>query len=95
MGYKKRFDNKFFLILSFVAVFGSGIRDPGSGMGKNLDPGINIPDRNTGICHTRIAGLLLCPNQLNHTVLHMAYPGIFRVIVVLKILSKMQISIVL
>ena len=32
--------------LSFVAVFGSGIRDPGSGMGKNQDPGsgINIPD---------------------------------------------------
>ncbi len=31
---------------SFVAVFGSGIRDPGSGMGKNQDPGsgINIPD---------------------------------------------------
>ncbi len=25
--------------LSFVAVFGSGIRDPGSGMGKNQDPG--------------------------------------------------------
>ena len=30
----------------FVAVFGSGIRDPGSGMGKNQDSGsgINIPD---------------------------------------------------
>ena len=25
--------------LSFAAVFGSGIRDPGSGMGKNQDPG--------------------------------------------------------
>ncbi len=36
----------FFSSLSFVAVFGSGIRDPGSGMGKNQDPGsgINIPD---------------------------------------------------
>jgi hypothetical protein len=36
----------FFSLLSFVAVFGSGIRDPGSGMGKNQDPGsgINIPD---------------------------------------------------
>jgi hypothetical protein len=35
-----------FFTLSFVAVFGSGIRDPGSGMGKNQDPGsgINIPD---------------------------------------------------
>ncbi len=36
----------FFSLLSFVAVLGSGIRDPGSGMGKNQDPGsgINIPD---------------------------------------------------
>ncbi len=36
----------FFSPLSFVAVFGSGIRDLGSGMGKNQDPGsgINIPD---------------------------------------------------
>ena len=36
----------FFSHLSFVTVFGSGIRDPGSGMGKNQDPGsgINIPD---------------------------------------------------
>jgi hypothetical protein len=48
--------SNFFSPLSFVAVFGSGIRDPGwvkiriqdpgSGMGKNQDPGsgINIPD---------------------------------------------------
>jgi hypothetical protein len=30
----------------FVVVFGSGIRDPGSGMGKNQETGsgINIPD---------------------------------------------------
>jgi hypothetical protein len=42
--------------LSFDAIFGSGIRDPGSGMGKNQDPGsgINIPDpqhccRNTDV----------------------------------------------
>jgi hypothetical protein len=36
----------FFSPLSFVAVFGSKILDPGSGMGKNQDPGsgINIPD---------------------------------------------------
>jgi hypothetical protein len=36
----------FFSPLSFVAVFGSGIRNPGSGMGKNQDSGsgINIPD---------------------------------------------------
>jgi hypothetical protein len=31
-GYIKRFDIKFFLPLSFVAVFGSGIRDPRSGI---------------------------------------------------------------
>jgi hypothetical protein len=38
--------SNFFPPLSFVAIFGSGIRDPGSGMGKNQDPGsgINIPD---------------------------------------------------
>jgi hypothetical protein len=38
---KKRFENEFFSPLSFVAVFGSGIRDPGSGMGKIRirDPG--------------------------------------------------------
>jgi hypothetical protein len=43
---KKMFDKKIFFTLSFVAVFGSGIPDPGSGMGKNQDPGsaINIPD---------------------------------------------------
>ncbi len=35
---KKRFDNKFFSPLSFVAAFKSGIRDTGSGMGKNQDP---------------------------------------------------------
>ncbi len=29
----------FFSSLSIVAVFVSGIRDPGSGMGKNQDPG--------------------------------------------------------
>jgi hypothetical protein len=36
----------FFSPISFVAVFGSEIPDPGSGMGKNQDPGsgINIPD---------------------------------------------------
>ncbi len=43
---KTRYDKKKFSPLSFVSVFGSGIRDPGSGMGKNQDPGsgINIPD---------------------------------------------------
>jgi hypothetical protein len=33
------FTTNFFSPLSFVAVFGSGIRDPRSGMGKNQDPG--------------------------------------------------------
>jgi hypothetical protein len=43
---KNGLTRKIFSTLSFVAVFGSGIRDPGSGMGKNQDPGsgINIPD---------------------------------------------------
>jgi hypothetical protein len=43
---EKRMTTNFFSHLSFVAVFGSGIRDPGSGIGKNQDPGsgINIPD---------------------------------------------------
>jgi hypothetical protein len=43
---KKCLTKDFFSPLSFVPVFGSGIRDPGSGMGKNQDPGsgINIPD---------------------------------------------------
>ncbi len=43
---KKGLTTNFFSPLSFVAVFGSGIRDPGSeirdpgsGMGKNQDPG--------------------------------------------------------
>jgi hypothetical protein len=30
---------KMFPPLSFAADFGSGIRDPGSGIGKNQDPG--------------------------------------------------------
>jgi hypothetical protein len=41
----------FFSPLSFVAVFGSGIRDPGSGMGKNQEPGwvkIRIRDKHPG-----------------------------------------------
>jgi hypothetical protein len=45
----------FFSPLSFVAVFGSGfrdpgseIRDPGSGMGKSQDPGSGIRDKHPG-----------------------------------------------
>jgi hypothetical protein len=47
---KKGMTTNFFSPLSFAAVFGSGIRDlgsgMGSGMGKHQDPrfGINIPD---------------------------------------------------
>ncbi len=43
---KKRLTKFFFSSLSFLPVFGSEIRDPGSRMGKNQDPGsgINIPD---------------------------------------------------
>jgi hypothetical protein len=36
---KKGLTTSFCSPLSSVAVFGSGIRDPGSGMGKNQDPG--------------------------------------------------------
>ncbi len=47
-GYKKRHENNFFN-LSLLLLFldpGSEIRDPGSGMGKNQDPGsgMNIPN---------------------------------------------------
>jgi hypothetical protein len=44
---KKGLTTNLFSPLSFLAVLGSGIRDPGSGMGKNQDPGsgINIPDQ--------------------------------------------------
>jgi hypothetical protein len=49
---KNGLTKKNFSPLSFVAVFGSGIRDPGSGMGKNQDPGsgINIPDPQHWFC---------------------------------------------
>ena len=36
---KKGMTTNFFSPQSLASVFGSGIRDPGSGMGKNLDPG--------------------------------------------------------
>jgi hypothetical protein len=43
---KKAMTTNFFHPSLFVAVFRSGIRDPGSVMGKNQDPGSgkNIPD---------------------------------------------------
>jgi hypothetical protein len=43
---KKGMAANFFSPLSFVAAFGSVIRDQGSGMGKDQDTGsgINIPD---------------------------------------------------
>jgi hypothetical protein len=40
---KKGLTTNFFSPLSFVAVFGSEIRDPGFGMGKNQDPGYKHP----------------------------------------------------
>ncbi len=52
---KKGMTTNFFSPLSFVAVFGSGIRDPrsgirdpGSGMGKSQDPGSGIRDKHPG-----------------------------------------------
>jgi hypothetical protein len=46
MAPKKRYDNKFFFTPLFIAVFGSGIRDPGSGIWDGYKSGseINIPD---------------------------------------------------
>jgi hypothetical protein len=46
MALKKGMTKNFFSALPFIAVFDSGIREPGSGMGKNQDPGsvIDIPD---------------------------------------------------
>ncbi len=40
---KKALTSNFFSPLSFVVAFGSGIRDPGSGVGKNQDPGSKHP----------------------------------------------------
>ncbi len=45
---KKGMTTNFFSPLSFAAVLGSGIRDPGSGMGKNQDPGSEIRDKHPG-----------------------------------------------
>jgi hypothetical protein len=46
MATKKVMTTNFFSPLSFIDVFVFGIRDPGSGMDKNQDPGSgkNIPD---------------------------------------------------
>jgi hypothetical protein len=46
-GYKKGM-TKIFSHLSFVAVFGFWIQDPGSGMGKNQDQGSGIQDKHPG-----------------------------------------------
>jgi hypothetical protein len=67
----------FFSPLSFVAVFGSGIRDPrsgirdprseirdpGSGMGKNQDPGseINIPDPHSATLRNTVKSSVVEP----------------------------------
>ncbi len=67
---KKGMTTNFFSPLSFVAVLGSGIRDPGSGTGKNQDPvsGINIPDPQH----------CFCTNAMNRyrTVVTVQYPSI-------------------
>ncbi len=55
----------FFSPLSIIAIFGSGIRDTGSGMGKNQDPGsgINIPDPQHWILALKI--LVLCVGDIS------------------------------
>jgi hypothetical protein len=50
---KKGMTTNFFSSLYFVAVFGSGIRDPGSGMGKNQDPGSGIRDNLPIVCDSK------------------------------------------
>ncbi len=45
---KKGMIRNFFSSLSLVAVFGSGIRDPGSGMGKNKKSRSAIRDKHPG-----------------------------------------------
>ncbi len=60
MATKKCLTKDLFSPLSFLPVFGSEIRDPGSGMVKNQDrgSGINIPDpqhwlRHIQLCDTK------------------------------------------
>ena len=52
MTSKKGMTTNFFSPMSFIAVFGSGIRDPGwdpgSGMSKNQDPGSGTRDKHPG-----------------------------------------------
>jgi hypothetical protein len=55
--------------LSFIAVFGSGIRDPASGMGKNQDPGSGIWD-----IHPGSATLILLADQ-DFDFLPIPHPG--------------------
>ena len=47
-GYIKSYDNKFFSPLSFVAIFGSGIRDPRSGFRDGKKSGSGIRDKHPG-----------------------------------------------
>ncbi len=61
---KKVMTINFFSPLSFVAVFGSGIRDPGSGMGKNQDPGTGIRDKHPGSA-TLLSGMNFVSNFEN------------------------------
>jgi hypothetical protein len=69
---------KFFPPLSFLPVFGSGIRDPGSGMGKNQDPGsgINIPDPQHCLKHNKVNSLNLKKEILSTSMLYfsLAFP---------------------
>jgi hypothetical protein len=65
--------SNFFSPLSFIAVFGSGIRDPGFWMGKNQDLGYGIRDKHPGsatlMSKHRLPNifLYLCQNNLGQT----------------------------
>jgi hypothetical protein len=58
---KKGMTTNFFSPLSFVAVFGSGIRDPGSGMGIHHDPEAGIRDE-----HPESATLITIQSAASH-----------------------------
>jgi hypothetical protein len=62
------FDKKFFYHPSLFYLFldpGSGIRDPGSGMGKNQDPGSGIRDKHPGS-----ATLVIAPHVMYISLLY-------------------------
>jgi hypothetical protein len=71
MAIKKGMTTKFFSPFSFIVVFGSGIRDPRSGIreGKNQDPGSRIRDKHPG------SATLVRGHDDTEKVISMLFPG--------------------